>query len=301
MDHPLASFVLSAYPPGSTINDSVSYRPGYMPYPARVTVRTATGGTEHCVLKMSEQLEEMEREAGVLTMLATLGVPVPVVLAGPTATAAGAMALMSEAPGTWLPWDGALSLDDADLTCRLLIAGVDWLHELTPQVAQHALGRTLPRFTLMSERSDIVSRGGPWLEVDVFAQALQLLRQVLPHIDTPLVFSNGDYNPFNFLHAGDQLTALLDFAGACFEDPYIGFAKFLIWGFDGGWSPGMKSGLVERYLYAHHVGRAVFAPRLVLRCLRHLQHEVSLTSEQDAQPRAYMLRVLAEGMAGLNC
>src|SRR5690242_7099919 len=156
MDISLASFVLSAYPHGSIIADSVSYRPDYMPYPAHVTVRTPTGGIEHCVLKVSEVSGEMEREASVLTMLATLGIPVPKVLAGPTVTVAGALLLMSEAPGTPLPWLGALSLDDAHLTCDLLIAGVDWLHSLTQHVAQHAVGGTLPRLTLLSELSDIM-------------------------------------------------------------------------------------------------------------------------------------------------
>jgi hypothetical protein len=266
-----------------------------------VTVRTPAGDTEHCVLKLSEDLAEVEREASVLTMLATLDVPAPKVLAGPTVTAAGALLLMTEVPGEPLPWFGALSLDEANLTCDLLIKGVDWLHTLTPHVAQHAVEHTLPRFTLLSELSDIVSRGGPWLDVDVFAQALQVLHGVLPGIDTPLVFSNGDYNPLNFLHVGNQLTALLDFSGACFEDPYIGFAKFMIWGFDSGWSTGVKSGLIERYLYKHNVTRAAFAPRLVLRCLRHLQSSLPPTGEQDEVPRAYMMRVLLDGMAGLKC
>src|SRR5690242_13291513 len=109
----LAAFVLSAYPHGSMIVDSVSYRPGYMPHPARVTVRTPSGSIEHCVLKVSERPTDMEREASVLAMLETLGVPAPKVLEGPSVTAAGTLLLMSEAPGTPLPWIGALSLDEA--------------------------------------------------------------------------------------------------------------------------------------------------------------------------------------------
>jgi aminoglycoside phosphotransferase (APT) family kinase protein len=122
----------------------------------------------------------------------------------------------------------------------------------------------------------------------------------LEDIETPLVFTNGDYNPLNYLHEGTQLTGWIDFTGACFEDPLVGFAKFMIWSFDSlGWGTGARAGLVERYLYAQDVSRSEFAPRLALRCLYRLQRDTSVGGEQDAFCRRAILRVLDEAMNSL--
>ena len=51
LDATLASLVLSAFPPGSTIAGTASYRPGYMRYPLRVRVQTVDGTERICVLK----------------------------------------------------------------------------------------------------------------------------------------------------------------------------------------------------------------------------------------------------------
>src|SRR5262249_43825797 len=157
--------------------------------------------------------------------------------------------------------------------------------------------RALPHVTLSSELGEIVQRGGEWFGVNLFTEAIDRLQEVVAGAEVPLVFSNGDYNPLNFLHERGVLTGWVDFLEARFEDPHIGFAKFQIWQMDDfGWGTGMKVGLIERYLYAQGVSRREFAPRLVLRCLRHLQQEVSVHREADAIPRAHMLNVLAEGL-----
>jgi aminoglycoside phosphotransferase (APT) family kinase protein len=123
------------------------------------------------------------------------------------------------------------------------------------------------------------------------------LTRALADVEVPLVFSNGDYNPLNFLHEGDALTGWLDFEGACFEDPHIGFAKFLIWSPDEyGWGTGVKAGLIERYLYAQNVSRREFAPRLALRCLRHLQREAPANGEEGALQHRHTLNLLEEGV-----
>jgi hypothetical protein len=62
----------------------------------------------------------------------------------------------------------------------------------------------------------------------------------------------------------------------------------------------VKAGLVERYLYARNVSRREFAPRLVLRCLHHLQREVTPQGEADALQRRHMLGLLEEGLAALQ-
>jgi hypothetical protein len=118
----------------------------------------------------------------------------------------------------------------------------------------------------------IVDRGGPWVAVPTFRRALEVLQSVLTSMEVPLVFSNGDYNPLNFLHVGQRITGWIDFGAARFEDPYIGLAKFILWADDAyGWGVGAKAGLVERYLYAHNVAPGAFLPRLILRGLSDIQ------------------------------
>jgi aminoglycoside phosphotransferase len=305
MNHSVEPSLLSAYPPGTEILGTWSYRPGYRAYPMRISVRLPDGSTEQCVIKAGDSIEPLMREAGVLRFLAGIGLSVPAVLAGPVALAdqneVGTLMVLSELPGHSLPWCGVTSLAEADLTCRLLIRGVLRLHELTEQVSRHAIAGELPRVTLSSELGEIVQRGGEWLGVDPFAQAIDRLQRVVAGVEVPLVFSNGDYNPLNFLHEGDDLTGWIDFEAARFEDPHIGFAKFQLWRLDEyGWGTGMKAGLIERYLYAQGVSRREFAPRLVLRCLRHLQQEVSVCGEADTIQRGHLLNVLDEGLSAFN-
>jgi aminoglycoside phosphotransferase len=305
MDCSVEQSLRSAYPPGTEILGTRSYRPGYRAYPMRVSVRIPDGSTEQCVIKAGDAIEPLMREAGVLRFLAEIGLSVPAVLAGPFALTdqneVGALMALSELPGESLPWCGVTSLAEADLTCRLLIRGVLRLHELTEQVSRHAIARELPRVTLSSELGEVVQRGGEWVGVDPFAQAIDRLQRAVAGVEVPLVFSNGDYNPLNLLHEGDGLTGWIDFEAARFEDPHIGFAKFQLWRLDEyGWGTGMKAGLIERYLYAQGVSRREFAPRLVLRCLRHLQQEVSVCGEEDAIQRRHLLNVLDEGLSAFN-
>lgn len=304
MGAPVAQFLISAYGPRTEILATQSYRPGYRAYPMAVSLQTPAGRTERCVIKTGDRIEGMEREARVLGALAEIGFPVPAVLAGPVVLDGPAEThalLMRELPGQPLPWVGLTSLAAAHLTCRLLIDGVGRLHQLTEPIRRHAVAELLPRDTLSSELKEIVQRGGEWLGVDSFARAIDLLPRALAEVEVPLVFSNGDYNPLNFLHDSEAVTGWVDFEGARFEDPHIGFVKFLLWSRDEyGWGAGVKAGLVERYLYVRNVSRREFAPRLVLRCLRHLQQEVSASGEADLLQRRHMLGLLEEGLAAME-
>jgi aminoglycoside phosphotransferase len=234
-----------------------------------VSVQKPDGTTERCIIKTRDRIEILEREARVIGALAEFGVPVPTVLAGPAnitdESGMYAAIVLNELPGQSLPWLGTTSLAEADFTCRLLIQGVNTFHQLTEQMSQHNVATILPHTTLPGELSSIVERGGEWLDVDIFARAIAYLRRSLDDIQVPLAFSNGDYNPLNFLHDGTKLTGFIDFEHACFEDPHAGFAKFITLSVDAfGWGTGMKAGLVERYLYSQGVSRREFIPRLIL-------------------------------------
>ena len=298
------SLVLSAYPAGTRIVEADPYQPEYRNYPLRVMVQTPDGKENACVLKASPLVGGVEREGQVLPMLTRLGLAVPSVLAGPVTHPeypnAGALVVLSEMKGNPLPWLDA-TLDELDLTCRLLQQGVAALHRLTRAIRQEDVADQLPEKTMLAEIEGIIDRGGPWLEEELVSKAVQRLLPVVANVQTPLVFSNGDYNPLNFLCDGERLTGWIDFAGACFEDPHIGFAKFVIWAFDSyGWGAGAKSGLVERYLYAQNVSRSEFAPRLALRCLWRLQRDVSVAGEQDAFGRKAILSVLEHAVSDIR-
>jgi aminoglycoside phosphotransferase (APT) family kinase protein len=248
---------------------------------------------------VSVDAEKLAYEARVLRALVDLQLPVPQVLAGP-ATVPGTpepltFMLISELPGQPLPWIGLTDLATADRTCHLVHAAVDRLHALTASVASHAVAALVPSRTLEAEAQVIRARRSDWLDVPMFSDALNLVESAIPRYRSPLVFSNGDYNPLNFLVADDELVGWIDFEYACFEDPTIGFAKFFLWADDAdGWGAGAKAGLVERYLYTHQVSPAAFLVRLVLRGLSHMQD----TSPTD--PPRFMLQVITDAVHRLG-
>lgn len=298
------SFILSAFPPGTEIVAISPYRPRYMNYPFRIRVQLPNGRENFCVLKADPLIGGVEREGKLLPVLAQLGLPVPSVLAGPRMHPdypnGGALIILSELPGKPLPW-GDITLAEADFTCKLHLEAVTRLNQLTEPIHHYKVAQELPKKTLPSELEGILSRGGPWLDVPIFMEAVEYLQPILEGIQKPLVFSNGDYNPLNFLHDGKSLSGWIDFTGACFEDPLIGFAKFVIWAFDIlGWGAGIRAGLVERYLYSQDLTRSDFVPRLVLRCLWRLQRDTSVANEQDAFCRQAMLKVLKEALDSLK-
>ncbi len=330
-DHPLSpfqkTFILSAFPSGTNVVKARFFRDVYLPCPIRVQVRLPEGTEQTVILRMDRQRGGVDTESLVLPVLTRLGLPVPTLLAGPVSDPndpqARPMTLISHLPGAdiyaWLkptPDDQTLPgkdvqvvigadgsptryrKQDLQLAIRLILEGVERLHQVSDDVAAEAVGKMLPRTTLLDELEGVVQRGGPWLEERVFAEAVQQLMPVVVRIDTHLVFSNGDYNPGNFLSDGATVTGLVDFSLACFEDPYIGFARY--WTSD--WFPLNKAGLVERALAAHNLTLDDFAPRLALRCLWTLQREIPVVAggHHFATYRALQLRLLHDALARLR-
>jgi len=294
--------VLSAFPGGSAIAGHEPCHKDHCAYPIRVTVRTLTRDTSECVVKNDRTVGGLELEDAVLPVLREYGLRVPEVLAGPVIDPAypdgGPLTVLSLLPGSALPFVGA-SLDELDLTCRLFQVGIRALHALTKAIRSSSVVALLPENTLQGELEVVVTENSPWLEDRRFREAIDTLRQVLDTLETPLVFSNGDYNPYNFLHDGEELTGWLDFSFARFGEPLVGICKFMLWSFDCGWAPAAKCGLVERFLSDHGVGFSTFTPRLCLRALRMLQHEMSVSGEKDAQYREHVLALLEQSLRAL--
>lgn len=269
-----ANLILEGLPKGSEILELGTVIPIYR-YPLVAHCRLPGGRRRSVeVHAYAHPLDSVQRQARLLGALAELGLPVQEVLAGPTIhpdhPEAGPIVVLSRLDGRDLPFVGATA-EELDLTCRLIIEGTQRLQSLTAAMEKHPVGRTLPRRTLIGELDDIEKRGGPWIDQPIFRDAVTKLRHVLAAVAVPLVFSNGLNISWNYLYDGQKLTGFQLFERSCFEDPHIQFAKYKYWGFDLGWSPFARAGLVERWLYEQNISKAQFAPRLALRCLYRLQ------------------------------
>ncbi len=296
---PVEAAILSLYPQAAKILAIQSYRPGYLPYPARITLETTTGEQVACVAEASTNVAKIRYTADIMRALHEAQLAVPAVIGGPLMIQVEdevlALVLVSEMRGQPLPWIALNDLALANRTCHLVHEAVDRLHGLTAALLAHPIAPRIPSITLASELQTIRANGGPWFDVPLFAEAFALVEATHAQVSIPLVFSNGDYNPLNFLVENDELAGWIDFEHACFEDPYIGFAKFLLWANDEyGWGAGAKAGLVERYLYKHNVAPADFLIRLLLRGLRHVQES------SVEEPPAYMLGIMEDAVRRLK-
>src|SRR6266542_5502665 len=108
MHESLHAAILSMQPGASEIVNIESYRPDYLPYPARVTLRTPSGLPVVCVLKVSASPDRLAYEAQILRALADLQLSVPRILGGPVTIQNSpeplSALLLSELPGHPLPW-----------------------------------------------------------------------------------------------------------------------------------------------------------------------------------------------------
>ncbi len=233
----------------------------------------------------------IDREAALLPALRTLGLPVPLLLAGPVRDPARPRSLpvvaLSRLPGEDLQQTSLRGAAARDRAADLLAEAVRRLHALTPRLAVLPAGRFVPKGDLASHLETIVARGGPWMADPVFRRATERLRPVLARIRTPLVFSNGDYQPGNFLAQAGRLTGFLDFEFAWFEDPLYGFAKYPIYDIH----PLIKADPVRRFCRAAGYRPEEFRPRLALGCLAVLQREIGARSPRGTY-RSRVLRLL---------
>jgi aminoglycoside phosphotransferase len=294
------ALVLSVCPRGTVITE-VRFAPQYTAKgPALILVTHPDGGQQTLVVKMSRSVDGVVTEARLLPVLARLGLPVPVVLAGPAFDSAdprtGPAIVLSCMPGTDLQRLSSASPAGLETAGGLVLDGIACLHSLTELVRQEEIGRHLPQTTLLTELRTVVERGGPWLQVPLVRQAVQQLVPILAEIRTPLVFSNGDYQPANFLTDGQRVTGFVDFEMGCFEDPHYGVAKYRVYDM----APLNGAGFVERYLDARHLSEADFAPRLALRCLWTLQREISIPGQdEDGSYGDHVIQLLREALGHL--
>lgn len=286
-----ANAVLALMPHGTRIVGAAYFDNDSLPCPIRVDLHVPDGGATSVVVRLVRH-GSVEAEAQVLAALATIGFPAPRVLAGPYHDPAGgrAFTVLSLVPGTSLQSLATTSEEGIGLAKRLLIAGVTRLHGLTDHLLRRPVAALLPRLDLPSQLRTCHDPHHPWSRVPLFVQALERLAPVLATIAAPLVFTNGDYQPGNFLHVDGEISGVVDFESAAFEDPLMGFAKYPIYDVH----PLNRAGAVDAYLAAHGYTQRDFAPRLALSCLLTLLREIAVDGgdEHEERYREHVLSLL---------
>ena len=289
--------LLAAFPHGSRI-EHVEFIGNRTGMPLKVTVQTGEGKPIPVLLRMSRFLNGVEVETKALPLLALCGLPVSEVYVGatydPEMPEMGAFCVLGFLPGDNLQNLCFVPDVGVETASRLLLEAIDRLHRATSQISTHPASAFIPRRALLTELCQIVERGGAWMQQPVFQQAVRRLVPVLAKIETPLVFSNSDYNPANFLANGRQVTGLIDFELACFEDPHYGFAKFRVYDM----YPFLQAGVVEQYFEQAGITEQEFAPRQAVRCLWTLQKEIAVF-ENNALPQSWS-EVLERDMVSDN-
>ncbi len=293
------SLVLSLFPEGTQVTEVKFFQREYLPCPIRVQVSLPNGSQHDVVLRLSRRPFGVEREANLLPILARLGLPVPKVLAGPVSDpnseGTESTTVLSLLPGESLQTWSRTSSAGLETAAQLLIKAVDRLHQLTEPLSQEEVAKELPHKDMMSELQSVVDNAGSWIKEPLFIDSIDQLRPVVASIQTPLSFSNGDYQPGNFLSNGEDLVGFVDFESACFEDPHIGFAKYRIYDLH----PLNKAGLIERYLQAHNLSEHDLAPRMAVRCLSTLQREIPV-SDSNQEYGLHVLGLLQSALRRMS-
>lgn len=258
-----------------------------LPCPVRVTVETKNGETVDLVLRQNRH-GEVEKEIQMFDALREYGLPVPGVLAGPFRNDSGE----SEAVYGLLPGENLQKLSmrsDKDLRGAkdLLVEAVIALTDATPFIEKHDVAKSMPRVTLLTELEQLTTEPNPWLHEEVYKSAIHYLQKSFEHVNTPLVISNGDYQPGNFLAKDGKVTGYLDFESASFQDPMMGFVKYPIYDL----LPLSRTDVVETFLHKKGFSQVDFRLRLALGCLKTLKKEIPVTGG-DSETEEYRTRVL---------
>lgn len=288
--------VLSVCPKGTYIAKAEYFQPEYVPGPIRVTVKTPGRHEDLLVIRMTRH-GKVEKEALLLPVLTKLGLPVPEVLAAPKKDpdnpGNSAVAVYSFMPGITLQELSFRSTDDCNVASRLVLEGAVRLADVTPMLRKEP-SVSLPTIKLADRLNAVVSKGGPWLEHEQFANATCKLGSVLEKTIDDLVFTGGDYQPANFLTDGKEVTGFVDFELAGYQDFMYGFVKYPIYNA----YPFNKAGFVSFLLNETKVSVETFNIRLALGCLVTLQREISVTNG-DHRYRNYVMEMLETAIASV--
>lgn len=242
--------LLSCFAPGTQIIDAKPMQ-AMQPCPIQVTVLDPLRGeTKQVVLRLSRNKGGVEREATVLPYLHTLGLPVPQILAGPEREIENGecFSVLEFLPGFTLQVLADSSDNGASVANRLLADGIAHLFSVTTALLESPLADRLPHCSLQEEWKKQKDASAEWESVSRYQEALRQLEPFCLEAarTVPLVFSNGDYQPGNFLTNGETLTGFLDFEKAGFEDPLWTLARYPVYDLEPFQSNGLTRIVLER-------------------------------------------------------
>jgi len=265
-----------------------------LPCPIKVEVATRENHSKMVVLRRARH-GKVEVEVRMLRALKEFGLPVPELLTGPFRNEDGTCeAVYSFLEGKNLQKLSMGSEDELQEAKQMLVKAVLTLTGASSFLAKHEVSQWVPRRSLQLEWEAIKTSDSAWSREPIFQRAMQRIGGVLTEVTTPLVFSNGDYQPGNFLANNGRITGFLDFESPAFQDPLLGIVKYPIYDLH----PLSKTDVVETFLNALGFGKRDFSIRLALGCLQTLQREIPVVvGEGDrVKYREHVLAVLASAL-----
>ena len=288
--------ILSVCPKGSKIKTAEYFQQKYLPCPMRITIRLPDATEHGLVLRRSRHSDGcIIKEAKVFSALTNLGLPVPEVLAGPELDPETPdkhlVAVYSLLSGINLQEMSMLSTQECDKAGQLLLEATTQLAQLTPQIRAVLDPHLLVEKTLAWQLDRIIEKSGNWIETDEFNHAIIKLNPILKTNSDPLIFTNGDYQPANFLSNGSEITGYLDFEHACYQDFLFGFVKYPIYDLH----PLNKAGFIDHLLTQKRISVSAFAIRLALGCLWTLGREIPVEGG-DKNYRQHVLALLSQSL-----
>lgn len=258
-----------------------------LPCPIMVEVLKEDGTFEKVVLRKTRH-GDVQKEVVVLRALHDFGLPVPQILVEPFENEnAEWCAVYSLLSGENLQKLSSRSEEDLEQTKVLLIEAVQKLASAGEYISKHKTLKDLPRISLIEELEN-VRRDNEWTQDSLYKSAIKFLEVKLTTVTTPLILSNGDYQPGNFLAENGRITGFLDFESVSFQDPMMGFVKYPIYDL----IPLSRTNVIEYFLETMGFTQEEFSLRLILGCLKILKKEIPLEGG-DGEMREYRDRVLS--------
>jgi RNA polymerase sigma-70 factor, ECF subfamily len=280
--------------PNATIHFIQAEPEPWMPFSCRITGQAANGDAFSADIRNDISPERHE----LLNTLATLGIPVPQVLAN---TPEGGTLCATPQGENTLTWALGGTPHRIRIACERGIEGIERLQAITEPLLATPAGQKLPRRTLQDETDEIISKGGVWLNDAWFAAALQKVRQAVGEVNTPLVFT--DYIHFfpNFLRIATQETLpdapmgwpnditlkqnpITEFVHPFghIGDPILGLTMVLLYDC----YPIVHAGFVEQFLWKNGYSKRDFGIRLALRSLQTIQRELPVQRPKNKEEGA---------------
>ncbi|MEK6948110.1 MAG: phosphotransferase [Nanoarchaeota archaeon] len=287
------NLVLSCFPKGSKIIESKFFNNYNLPCPIKVRIQLPNKKIENVVLRKSRN-GDVRKEAEILKSLKNLHLPVPKVLHDAQKINNQEYASVLEyIKGTNLQYFSMRSKKNIKKAKDLLFDAIMRMAELTYKIKKCNLSKDLIEKTLISQLDEI-KNSKPWNSESLFKESVKKLEPILKNIDMPLIFTNGDYQPANFITNGKEIVGLLDFDKACFQDLLIGITKFPIYGL----RPLNKAGFVKKFIKETGFTEKEFMPRLALGCLITLQKEIPVKygNKETINYRKHVIKLLKKSL-----